>query len=101
METRSLDEAIDSQKKVLEKAKKPGFLTSEFWLAAATTLVGALVKFGILATETSGAAQIISTLMVVAGPVVYILARSGLKKGGVQALAQLLEALNKQEKDKK
>lgn len=97
-ETRSLEEAIDNQKKVVEKAKKPGFLTSEFWLAAASTLTGILLKVGLIASETSGAAQIISTLMVIAGPVVYIIARSGLKKGGVEALAHLLEVLNKDKK---
>jgi len=81
--------------KLAKKAEKPGFLTSEFWLAAATTTVGLLIKAGILASETSGIAQAISSIMVVAGPVVYILARSGVKKGLAEVLAYLAESAKK------
>lgn len=94
---KSLDEALDMAEELEKKARKPGFLTSEFWLAAATTLTGILVKTGVLASETTAPAQVISSLMVIAGPVAYILARSGLKKGLAEVLTHLTNQAAKEE----
>lgn len=100
-EVRSLDEAIESQKKVVEKAKKSGLLTTEFWAAVVTTIIGLAGKIGLFGVE-SAAAQIVSNLLVIAGPVVYIICRSGLKKEGLkEAFKWVSEVLLKDKKEDK
>ncbi len=94
----SLDEALARSEELVKKAEKPGFMTSEFWLAASTTAIGLLVKLSVIGSETSPVAQAVSSVMIVAGPVVYILARSGIKKGFAEVLAYLTAELNKQNK---
>ena len=94
-----LDKAVESSAALAKKAEKPGFLTSEFWMAAGTFAAGLLVKLGII-VEAGPVAATIGTIAMLVGPVVYILARSGIKKGAGEALAFLLTELSKKENDK-
>lgn len=90
----SLDDALAKSEALAKKAEKPGFLTSEFWMAAGTFAAGLLVRAGIV-VEAGPIAATIGTIGMFAGPVVYILARSGLKKGLGEALAYVLAELTK------
>ena len=90
-----LDKALESSAALARKARKPGFLTSEFWMAAGTFIAGLLVKLGVV-VEAGPVAAAVGTIGMLAGPVVYILARSGVKRGAAEALAYLAGELGKQ-----
>jgi len=94
-EIRSLDEAIDSQKKIIDKAKKPGFLTSEFWASCVgQPLIAVLGALKLLDSGSPVAAVIIGCVGL-AGPIIYTFAREGLKKAMAVAASTLVEQMSK------
>jgi hypothetical protein len=82
---RNLDEAIESQKKVLEKAKKPAIFSLEGIVSLGTAAAGIFASIGLPGT----AAKV--TGLVVAGGVAIFLAhkRGSLKEMLIQLAAEL------------
>lgn len=90
----SEEKFVERTEKLAKKAEKSGFMTSEFWAAAATTIIGLAGKLGLFGAE-SAIAQALSSILITAGPIVYIVARCGVKKALGEIISYLAEAQKK------
>lgn len=60
---------------------EPGYLTTEFWMALATSVIGLLILFNVIKVTTEQQQAILGLIGLVAPQVIYILSR-GIRKIG-------------------
>jgi len=85
-----ISKVLDEVKPVLDKARKPGFATSEFWTTLAVKVAGIVAMFVGVGSNTWWV-MLIGGAVAVLGNFGYLATRVGVKKAAVQVVPILTE----------